>query len=41
MSDFFYIQLTKNRIPILKELPKYIIQYLVTVWGKQINFQIL
>ena len=32
MSDFLVFNLLKNRIPILGELPKYIIQYLVIAW---------
>ena len=32
MSDFLYIIYSKNRNPILVELPKYIMQYRVTAW---------
>ena len=38
MLDFSIYNLSKNRIPILRELPKCIIQYLVTAWENKYIF---
>ena len=38
MSDFSYKIYSKNRMSILGELPKYIIQYLVTAWENKYIF---